>query len=47
MFVDHPIITLRESARANSVQLDTPLASPGLAEEQRVPALVDTSGEYC
>ena len=38
MFVVHPIIVCPKSTRANSVQFGTPLAIPGLTEEQKVPA---------
>ena len=40
MFVHHSIIARGKSTRTNLIQLGTPLASPGLTEEQRVPALL-------
>ena len=40
MFVDNSIIARWESTRASWVQLETPLVSSGITEEQRVPVLV-------
>ena len=43
MFTDRSITARWKSTQANSVQLVTPLASPGLTEEHRVPALLLTA----